>query len=258
MASLWLHPMILVSALLVCIATPARADWATVQLAGGAVSPKKGHGAIRMDSEEVIIRLRKDRYSVDAVFHFFNTGRTTTEWVGFPKRGVFEFIRFDTWVDGRKAQVTEERDAGTTRSIVKRMISGFSSLVLQQRTREWPNPGAPKPEDRWLVQHVTFPAQASTTIRTSYEGFYTWGFSMDYILETGAYWKDRIGKITFIIDCTDVGGIENVRVNTQELGIVPGAQSIGDNLLKLELGEAKPPPWSKLSIYLKKTGAADQ
>jgi len=44
-----------------------------IWIMGGGAAPKSSHPSIRMDSEVVIIRLGRDVYTVDAVFHFFNT-----------------------------------------------------------------------------------------------------------------------------------------------------------------------------------------
>ena len=56
------------------------------QESGGVVSPVSEDASIRMDSEQVKIRLEEDSYSVDAEFIFYNTGETVTKLVGFPRR----------------------------------------------------------------------------------------------------------------------------------------------------------------------------
>ena len=74
---------------LLLVANSGRADDAPIEITGGAASPIAfPHQSIRMDSEEATIRLHKKSYTVDAVFRFFNTGETLTEWVGFPKRSM--------------------------------------------------------------------------------------------------------------------------------------------------------------------------
>jgi hypothetical protein len=89
-------------------------------IGSGAAAPKSSHKSIRLDSEEVTIHLREGSYTVDVVFHFFNTGETTTEWTGFPKRSITQglaqsrvnFRRFNTWANGQEIAYSEERDWG--------------------------------------------------------------------------------------------------------------------------------------------------
>lgn len=236
---------------LVCVALAGipslgNADMAPIELKSGAASPIRNHSSVRMESELVIIRLGELSYSVDAVFHFFNTGQTTTEWVGFPKRGVGRFSRFDTSVDGRKIEVSEESDAGTKRGVADRIVSGLYRYIFNQETGP-----LSVSKDRWMVHHITFPGLATTTIRTSYEGHYAEG-TADYILGTGSYWKERIGQVVFIIDCTDLGGTKNVSVDFRDLGVAPGPECLGDNLLKVEMNQVKPPPEAKLAVHVRR------
>jgi hypothetical protein len=58
---------------------------APLQASGGMVAPKAPHETIRMEAEEVTMRLEKDGYTVEAVFVMANSGEAITEWVGFPK-----------------------------------------------------------------------------------------------------------------------------------------------------------------------------
>ena len=110
----------LVAVAFLCVPNPGMANQTPLHVVGGGASPKSEHHAVRMDSEQVIIRLGQRSYTVDAIFHLFNTGETVTEWVGFPKRRVKltggwmqqpDFLRFDTWVDGRHVEATEFSDA---------------------------------------------------------------------------------------------------------------------------------------------------
>ncbi len=69
-----------------CLPCIAKANPAPFPISGGAVSAKLPHETIRMDSEEVTIRLgRGGSYTVQGVYYMVNTGEETTEWVGFPK-----------------------------------------------------------------------------------------------------------------------------------------------------------------------------
>ena len=181
-------------------AFPARSDDAPLIYKGGSASPKQSHPRIRMESEEVIIRLGKSTYTVDAVFRFFNTGDTVTEWVGFPKRAqgyddsfffesIPDFIRFETWIDGKKVAFSEDSHLAETSR--RRESGGLVNFVT---------------DSRWLVKHVTFPGRKTTTTRVTYEAPYSGpGGAACYIYGTGSYWKGSIGRATFTIDASEVG-----------------------------------------------------
>ncbi|MBI5570214.1 MAG: hypothetical protein HY914_09745 [Desulfomonile tiedjei] len=250
-----------------------------IQLArGGTVSPKSPHHTIRMASEQVIIRLKRNTYTVDAVFHFFNTGETTTEWVGFPRletdtmtmtesmdRVGSEFVRYDAWVDGTKIPVEENSDFDKTVDGTKvevkeqrervvepgpdgRVASAFDRRqpALGLRSRRPPPPKEPK--GRWRVHHITFPGHATTTVSTSYEAYYSdyWDFLQAYyIVGTGGLWKDSIGKAVFVIDSSGLGETKKIRVN------FPGGcgqRQLGDSLIILERENLKPGPDDRVTI----------
>ena len=112
----------LIAGAFLCFPNPGMPNQTPLFVEGGGVSPKSEHETVRMESEQVMIRLGRFTYTVDATFHLFNTGETVTEWVGFPKRRIKlivdgldglaqpDFVRFDTWVDGQHVEVTELRD----------------------------------------------------------------------------------------------------------------------------------------------------
>lgn len=215
----------------------ARADVGPLLiLEGGAAAPKSSHRSIRLEHQEVTIRLGKKTYLVEAQFQLFNTSRSTTEWVGFPERLTYRalstesshFIRFDAWVDGRKTQVTEERDLSDTKS-------GRSSLSR---------------ENRWMVLRVTFPARKRTTIRCLYEAPYEHGGhrkAMTYIYGTGSYWKDTVGSAIFIVDAAEIGGTRHVLVN---LTPASGPRKISGSLLSFEMRDFKPSPEARFEVVL--------
>lgn len=209
----------------------------------GAAAPKAPHRSIRLDAQEVTIRLGKSTYFVEAAFHFFNTGETSTEWVGFPKRvaykgivpgdsrikGFDDFKWFKVWVDGRRTPVTEEPD----RSASARWESGG-----QRR-------------DRWMVLRAEFLGHKTTSVRCRYEAAYqiaTHGRgtkTASYLFGTGAHWKGAIGSATFVIDSTDVGGTDNARVL---LPTVAGSRTVLPNVVRYELGGFEPSPRDQIEI----------
>ena len=168
------------------------------QESGGAVSPVSDHASIRMDSEQVIMRLEEDSYSVDAEFILYNTGETVTELVGFPKvnyltterhEGPTNYMRFETWVNGEKAEIINSDPDS------KLMTWGD---FLNNAKRGALEKGATFPSKAikfWLVHRVKFPGHAMTKIRTNYQSRYFALFEQVeaiYIVGTGRHWKDRI------------------------------------------------------------------
>lgn len=231
---------------------------------GGTASLKSSHPSIRMESEEVIIRLKPYSYTVDAVFHMMNTGDKTTEWVGFPKvgegtppsfSGVRDFIRFEGRVDGKKARFFEERETGSLSYFFK----GLSFLGAGG-----PPTGAAE-DFRWMVGKVTFPANTETILSVSYEAHYeairSGSASAVYIYGTGRHWKGTIGKAVFIVDGTGQGG--NLRVearfsdrDAQKHSIAK--RIISDNLMRYEVKDLEPIPEGAFSVVIRKRPVGSQ
>jgi hypothetical protein len=207
---------------------------------GGGASPMSAHSTIRMDSEEVTIRLQKDGYTVDAIFHFFNTGETTKEWVGFPKRGmgssatftgIQDFMQFQTWVGDQPVLFREEREFWTRVPI---FLRGIFSYIVEDR--------------RWLVKEVTFPGHTETTTRVKYEAHYHFseGNIAFYIYGTGSYWRDNIGRATFIVDASEIGGTKKIKVNLTE----QSRRQMTEDTVTYELKDFDPPADATLKISL--------
>ncbi len=218
-----------------------------LKVVGGAPTVIYPHQHIRMDYMDVTMRLKKATYRVDGVFHFFNTGDTVTEWVGFLQRGdMGYFMRYDAWVDGRKANVLEEalRDQRKLQYppgpfyLIKRRLMRFFRVL--------PEPSA---RNMWLMQQVTFPSNRRATVRMSYEATY-----MRYDKEptatyeygTGGYWKDGIGVAAITIDGSEIGGVKNF-----SLSVIPGwRRLLTENVLRLETTNYKPGPDEQLTVHL--------
>jgi hypothetical protein len=219
------------------------------QASGGAVSPVSDHASIRMDSEQVIMRLEEDSYSVDAEFLFYNSGNTLSELVGFPdvdylttehNDGPTNYIRFETWVNGKKAEIIND---DPNRNAPRDKIS-YTNVPDKSHLRE------NKP---WLVHHVQFPGHAYTKIRTKYQSRYSVFLERVraiYVIGTGRNWKDQIGKAVFIIDSSGVGGAENVEIN---FPMAPGPRLISAGLQVCEINNFKPGPREALTVRVLKT-----
>lgn len=248
--------MFLVAAGVALAAAPGRANDAPMLLIGGGASPAGPHQSICMESEEVIIRLRKDGYTVDATFHFFNTGETETALVGFPIfnagrwRGltrVADEIRFSTWIDGRRVTPSEKPDFRDQDRRFRKKLTSESASSLQ-----------------WLAKSVTFPGQARITTRVKYEITYDGTYVVNqahYIYGTGSYWKGRIGLASFIIDTSEIGKAEDLEVRFW----FPDATShlirrtlISETLVKFEIKDFEPHHEGKLVASLRSGRSSDR
>lgn len=232
--------LLLMFSAVVLLPSEAAADDAPIWLMGGGATPMSSHSTIRMDSEEVTIRLHKDSYTVDAIFHFFNTGETTTLWVGFPKRGIGssatftgtpDFIHFQTWIGNQQVAFREERELW---SRVPIFLRGIFSAIVEDR--------------RWMVKEVTFAGHTEATTRVKYEAPYHFIDikSAYYIYGTGSYWKNNIGKATFIVDASEIGGTTKIRTNLPQ----QDQKQITEHTVTYELKDFEPPREATFRISL--------
>jgi len=232
------------------VVCPARGDLAPLKVSGGAPTVAFPHQYIRMDFMDVTIRLKKSYYRVDAVFHFFNTGESITEWVGFLKRGdMGNFMRYDAWVDGQEMNVLEEpswvrrKFHSVGRSLPKHSLG---SRVLNDLYRLFFKPSM---RDVWLMDQVTFPANSQTAIRIRYEASYA-QYDEDriavYEYGTGGNWKDGIGVAAITVNGTDIGGTKNLVLRD-----VPGwRRMITENVLRLETLNYEPGPDERFKVEI--------
>lgn len=213
-----------------------------VLLKDGKASVAPTHGTIRMDSAETIIRLGPKSYTVDAVFHFYNTGDRTTQWVGFPKprSGLaddvtheldkFKFSVFEAWVNGRKVDISEERDDADV------------AEAITTRHRPDSRPGS-------RVKEITFLGHTATTVRVRYVAGYIRSAAANlasYGIESGRHWKAPIRKVVVVIDSSRVGGIKQIRTNAGREREPPRA--MGGYLVTYDITDFERDPWFGLGI----------
>lgn len=200
-----------------CIPCGLGADIAPLGVGGGSAAAKSLHQTIRMDSEDVTIQLGQGSYTVNALFHFSNSGDTTTTWVGFPRgeeyferiqRDLPDFVQFHAWVDGKKVPFSKEGN-------------------------------------RWLARQVTFPGHAKTTIRVLYEAKYYRGGRARYIIGTGSLWKDSIGRAAFTVDGSAIGGTKHF---TASLKAAQSHRLLSDKAVRIEVTNYEPEPNTALHI----------
>jgi len=171
----------------------------------GTPEPAFPSKTIRMDAQEVTMRLGKESYTVDAFFRFFNTEETATQWVGFPVRGNVcirnrlhapAFIRLNCWMGDRKLALTESGD-------LIRDTRNLLYTLYYSRSRPAP---CDETHYRWLGTYVTFPGRSHATLHLSYEADYIHGGEMPpvakaiYILGTASRWTGSIGQFTLTVD----------------------------------------------------------
>jgi hypothetical protein len=189
----------LASLITACSAEKPMDDKPVITLSGGIISPATQQEKIRMDLMQVNIRMQNGSYVLDAVFHLFNTGETTTEWVGFPKHGwgnfslsqddplIRDFIRFECWVND------------LTEVFVENLSFMHDSSHLFQ---EPPDITATK----WMAKKITFPENTVTTIRISFEAPYNDAKASipqnigHFFLGPGQYWKGKIDRAEIVLE----------------------------------------------------------
>jgi hypothetical protein len=227
----------------------ANADLGPLKVTGGAPTVLYPHQHIRMDLMDVTIRLKKTSYRVDAVFHFFNTGDTMTEWVGFLQRGdTADFTRYGAWLEGRKIDVLEEP------SWIRRRLQSVGrslprhSWLRHQLNRLFKLFLKPSVRDFWHMQQVAFPGNQRTTIRLSYEAHYDRGGrpSASYEYGTGGYWKGDIGVAAITINGAEVGGAKYFWLRE----IPSWRRLITENAVRIETTNYKPKQNEQLVIML--------
>jgi hypothetical protein len=232
-------------------------DFSSLEILTGSPAPRSPHQTIRMDSQEVIMRLGEKSFVIEGAYRFFNTGRTTTEWIAFPKKGNAcrdgrllnpAFMRFQVWIDGAKADFSEERGSFRMPTDLFPATKATHSQSVGKSIDNY---------DRWLGQMVTFPAQKGLTIRLRYEDRYVVHdapptldaespSSLDeatYIMGTGSFWRDRIRHSAFVVDASGVGG-------TKHLVGLPsrGLARMTDTLVRYEERDYEPESGSTISI----------
>ncbi len=192
------------------------ANDAPMNLQSGGAQALTGPLTVSMDSEVVKIILGKTSYVVDATFNFSNSGETVQLNVGFPKNGAgwmdnrfsstSDFIKFETWVDGKQVKVTEQPNTAsiegqyTLPELIKHVKRTKKTQQLYMMAKDY----------RWMVkENVPFPSKKITTTRVRYEAPYqNFGGQckggLTYIYGTGSDWKGNIGESKFIVDSTGI------------------------------------------------------
>lgn len=215
----------------------------------GAPEPASPLQHVRMDSQEVMIRLKKRTYRVDAAFRFFNTGPTITEWVGFPKRGNAcrgsrqldpAFIRFDCLIDGQRLDLSETRDYfRDAKNVLYTLYYSGSRAAPCDETCY-----------RWLGACVTFPAQSRTTLRICYEANYLYGGEFPpiskafYIVGTASNWKRCIGVFALTVDGSGLGKEQGFDVRN------PGTIRITRDVERRVIRNFNPSPGEEVEVAI--------
>lgn len=212
-------------------------------LYGGAPAPKNRGLMVTMESLDVRIRLRKTKYAVDATYRFFNNGPTTTQWVRIPKRGtawngycltVLDFIRFDAWINGRRAEISQHRDTYEDAKFL------FSALR-----------GRPTGTDHnaWITCSATFPRYARTTMRVSYEADYIPSHGdrrVEYVVGTASYWQGSIGRAAVTLDGTEIDSIVRLK-----LGGANWRELTNERLTRMETRDYSPTPGTEVVVLIR-------
>jgi hypothetical protein len=244
--------VLILSLLLLNIGSSFASD-APVNLQGGGVQALNGYMTVAMDSEIVQIILGKGSYTVDATYNFSNTAKTVKLNIGFPKNGsgrlndqfagTSDFIKFETWVDGKQVDFIEKPNRAT--------VEGSYTLPeLINHIKQTGNLEDLMAKDyRWMAKEgISFPSNKKTAIRLRYEAPYQYfGFEckggLKYIYGTGLYWKGNIRESKFIVDATGIPKDERPRdmrfVDTKD-GKNAECSTISNGVIQCVLKDYKP------------------
>jgi hypothetical protein len=201
------------------------------------------HQGVRMECQDVSIRLEKNTYFVDGVFHFFNPAETRIQWIGFPKfgstwggksRSAPDFIRFNAWVNGKKLELSEHRH------VIRDTIFLWTALFSK--------PPSDADYHGCLSSHVRFPGAKRTTIRVSYSAHYLrlmGGLVAPYIVGSSSSWEGSIGRAVFTIDGAGIGGTDRIKLYFYA---VPAVTKITKNAVRIEITGYQPSDGKELKV----------
>jgi len=189
---------------------------APINLQGGGAVALTGPLTVAMESEVVKINVGTSSYIVDASFNFFNSGESVKLSVGFPKNGAgwldgrfsqtSEFIKFETWVDGKPVMFVEKPNSASIEGAYT--LPGLLTHIKQTGLTK--NLNVMAKDYRWMVKEdVQFLSKKITTTRVRYEAPYqSFGGEckggLTYIYGTGSLWSGNIGESKFIVDSTGI------------------------------------------------------
>ncbi len=207
-----MRALLLICALLVLCALPLYANWGAETGGSAATGTFKAMGTeqIEMQSENLMIRLYRDRAKVQVDYVLKNAGNAVDVTAGFPCLGVasedknyIEIEDYQFTADGKQIPYrTEEGDVKNWRRVFDQ---AFLKMVgegseVQEGT----------PRMLWLSSTVHFEKGETKNIKIQYESLYEYssgGYSEDsdynsdyfrYLLSTASAWKGPIlrGKVT--------------------------------------------------------------
>jgi hypothetical protein len=198
---LWLFAIgSLISLVTPCWTKEPMYDQPVITLSGGIIAPSAPQEKIRMDLMQINICMQTGSYILDAVFHLFNTGETTTLWVGLPKHGwsnaslsaddplIVDFIRLECWVNDRKEVFVE------------------NVSFMRDSSHLFPRPPDFRVATKWMAKEITFPENIVTIIRVRFEAPYNCCDSSNspydggvFFFGPGQHWKSKISRAEVVL-----------------------------------------------------------
>jgi len=158
---------------------------------------------VEMSGEEVSLVLSRDgdvdRLDVEAVFHMRNLGGETAFEEGFPIGPVKNMRGFSAAIDGVAVEP----------KLVDR-FRGKVRTVTEEEAGKYDESGK---HDYWYVWDAVFPAKAERTHVVKYRldlDLFSDFRVVTYVLETGARWKNPIGKAVVTFRCASPLSFDNV------------------------------------------------
>jgi hypothetical protein len=243
------------------VATTLSADIAPEPTLGLSLTPFSAVD-VSMTSENVLLRVGKEKTRVEAVFFLRNQGKARSLEIGFPdaighykyeEKGIAQPMlrNFKAWVNTRPVKwrmISAKRDVIRHKAFLEhlsRVYSKFNNTDEKEKNEarirqeqaanpDWPYLG-------WLVWKIVMDADETTEIKVSYTVDHTPDFNpildtrrTHYVLKTGAAWKGPIGKA--IIEVVLEEGLTRAHI----AGLSPAGHQPGQNGYFWQWGEFEP------------------
>ena len=195
-------------------------------LSGGSLVPAKETEEVNIEMREEVIKLKfqPSYYEVTVDFEFYNPGKEQNLLIGFPffeigNNGKGKIYDFECWTNDKK---TDYKD----KPIDSKWKTSSNNNLKNAYTRE-----------------ITFAKKSITKTKISYKSTYGSATTSDsvatYLYGTGASWKNPIGKITLILENSNLSKYPR-DIYIRDKSIKNEFLRVSDNTFKIDLYNVEP------------------
>ena len=240
---------VLILLLLVGCSARVNAEMAPIDLKKTYFEYVPVQGQISLESQFVVIRLKKNTYVVVEELEFFNTGATASQWVGIPKVGSgvlpwwrprpdfcdYDFISITAFVNSRKVEFQD--------NCLLIDCSGYSRSSCPHGSNK----------SRVLAKRMTFPGHSRLKFRLIYEVGYMRPNpntkKLSFCLGFGSRWSGKMGKCVIRIDVSAIRGIAEVIPQFSWFPEAPKPKRISENVLEYSMINFEPHDSACLNLH---------